>query len=46
MSHIKSCSDTGINVYVTKGLLININLKVNLNELQIMPVNMVNASML
>ena len=46
ISRVKSCSETGINIYITKGLLTSTTLNDNMNKLQIMPVNMVNASRL
>ena len=44
ISHVESCFDTGINIYITKGLLINITL--NDNILLNAPANMVNGNKL
>ena len=43
---VKSCSDTGINIYITKDLFINTTLNDNMKKITITSVNMVNVNSL
>lgn len=43
---VKSCSDTGINIYITKDLFITATLNDNMKKITVTSVNMVNVNSL